>query len=173
MKELNIITARKGNAHIPAPEAIRAVQEEMAEDPVRNRGPLSVQEQLGRKGIHLPRSVKGSLLYWSEILGPCSSNYITDVMRHTDPEGFNHRNPQLKTRGPKHTGQVICIGPHDKWAGDGHEKTSSIGYPIYGLRDYWGKIHGYWVVPNARDEEIVDYLFLLAVRENGGLLSYY
>ncbi|KZT40293.1 hypothetical protein SISSUDRAFT_983506 [Sistotremastrum suecicum HHB10207 ss-3] len=66
-------------------------------------------------------------------------------------------------KGPpvKHTGTVIVLGPHHKWCVDGHEKLAPMGYPIYGIRDAWGKILGYWVVPNARNEVIIEYLYLL------------
>ncbi|KZS92199.1 hypothetical protein SISNIDRAFT_401499, partial [Sistotremastrum niveocremeum HHB9708] len=53
--------------------------------------------------------------------------------------------------------------PNEKWAVDGHEKLSFMGYDIYGIRDYWGKIHAYYVVPNARNEYAVEYLYLNAI----------
>src|SRR6201999_4529190 len=100
----------------------------------------------------------------------CKSEQVSAIMHELDPEGFNHRNPHFRITTKKHHGQIRVDGPNDKWAADGFEKLKGIGFGIYGIRDYWGKILGYWVVPNARDELITEYLYLTVVKRYGGVL---
>lgn len=88
-----------------------------------------------------------------------------------DPTGFQHRDPLLRKAVKRHTGAIVVDGPNHKWAADGFEKLKSLGFCIYGIRDYWGKIIGNWVVPNDRVEEMADYLYLTAVRQIGGIIN--
>ncbi|KZS87929.1 hypothetical protein SISNIDRAFT_418873 [Sistotremastrum niveocremeum HHB9708] len=89
-------------------------------------------------------------------------------MKAIHPEGFILRHPDFRTT-KIHNGKVITIGPGERWGVDGHEKLTLIGFSIYGIRDAWGKILRFQVVPNARNEQIVDYVFLLTVQEAGGV----
>lgn len=90
-------------------------------------------------------------------------------MKLVAPDGFILRHPHLgQGRGKIHRERVICLGPGEKYSVDGHEKLLDIGYAIYGIRDTWGKIMQYWVVPDARLASIPAYLYLTLVRELEG-----
>jgi hypothetical protein len=60
MKDLDIITARKRNIKLNAEEIAQAIVDEIREDPAGNRGPATIQAQLKKKTIHLPRCVSKS-----------------------------------------------------------------------------------------------------------------
>ncbi|KAG8921117.1 hypothetical protein FRC02_000437 [Tulasnella sp. 418] len=97
---------------------------------------------------------------------PLPRDFIRDEMLLIDPEGFERRKPDARktARVP-----LTAVGPNDEWSGDGHDKLSKIGFPIWGLRDKWsGYWLGLWVVPNNRLKNVVAYLFLSAVHEQGG-----
>jgi hypothetical protein len=95
-------------------------------------------------------------------------------MREIAPEGFIIRHPHLgQGKGKIHREKVLCLGPHEKWSVDGHEKLSDIGFGIYGIRDTWGVIHGYWVVPSARLQVIPEYLYLKLVQKVGGTYKHH
>ncbi|KIJ07092.1 hypothetical protein PAXINDRAFT_182558 [Paxillus involutus ATCC 200175] len=73
-----------------------------------------------------------------------SRDFVTSEMRHHDPGGFKLR--------------------------DGHDKLTSIGFPIWGVRDKWsGKWLGLWVVPNNRLKSAVAYLYLSTIESVGGM----
>lgn len=87
-------------------------------------------------------------------------------MRLHDPDGFERREPGARKT---HRVALVSLGPHHEWSGDGHDKLSAIGFPIWGLRDKWsGKWLGLWVVPNNRFKMSIAYLYLLLVYELGG-----
>lgn len=94
-------------------------------------------------------------------------NDVRVLMKELCPEGFIIRHPDFRTT-KIHNGKVISIGPGEGWSCDGHEKLKQMGYSIYGIRDVWGKILAYRLVPNARNEHIAEYVYLCAVREAGG-----
>ena len=83
-----------------------------------------------------------------------------------DPEGFVIRGPESK--------HIFCVkkaplGIHERWAADGHDKLSKIGFPIYAIvDDATGRWLGAWVVPNNRLGHVVGYLYLCLVEEYGG-----
>ena len=88
-------------------------------------------------------------------------------MRIEQPEGFELRDPLAKKIK---RGVLVAIGPHEEWSGDGHDKLSPIGFPIYGIRDKWsGKWLGIWVVPNNRLADVVAYLWLTLMEELEGM----
>jgi hypothetical protein len=90
-------------------------------------------------------------------------------MRDQDPDGFTNREPTAKKI---HRTVMVCLGPHHEWSGDGHDKLTAIGFPIWGIRDVWsGKWLGLWVVPNNRLKDVIAYLFLKLVHEHGGLFQ--
>jgi hypothetical protein len=66
------------------------------------------------------------------------------------------------------------LGPHERWAGDGHDKLYKIGFPLWAMvDDSTAKILGAWIVPSNRLGEIIAYLFLCLVEEYGGLSPLY
>ena len=89
-------------------------------------------------------------------------------MHEHAPEGFDARQPYAKKilRIPK-----VPIGPNERWASDGHDKTIAIGdgYPIYAfVDDATGKILGLYVIPNNRHADTVTYCYLDLVEKIGG-----
>ncbi|KAF8825278.1 hypothetical protein HHX47_DHR7000632 [Lentinula edodes] len=93
--------------------------------------------------------------------------FIEDTMREEDSEGFQLRDPTSE-KIPRTI--LVCIGPHQEWSGDGHDKLAAIGFPIWGVRDIWsGKWLGLWVVPNNRLKDTIGYLYLKLVHEYGVL----
>lgn len=89
-------------------------------------------------------------------------------MRLHDPDGFKLREPAAKK---VKRGVLSSLGPHHEWSGDGHDKLTKLGFPIWGIRDKWsGKWLGLWVVPNNRYKDAIAYLYLSLVAELGGQL---
>lgn len=126
------------------------VLDQMAKDPGRRQGPDLIKEGIAfDRGIHLSR------------------DYITAEMRRQDPGGFELRDPTAKkiVREP-----LVALGPHHEWSADGHDKLTSIGFPVWGVRDKWsGKWLGLWVVPNNRLKSSIAYLYLSTVESMGGM----
>ncbi|KAJ4493254.1 hypothetical protein C8R41DRAFT_867129 [Lentinula lateritia] len=61
-------------------------------------------------------------------------------------------------------------GPKTEWSGDGHDKLTGIGFPIWAVRDVWsGKWLGIWLVPNNRLKDTIAYLYLKLVYEYGDM----
>ena len=92
---------------------------------------------------------------------------MTNEMRRHEPDGFTQREPLRKkiSRQP-----LVSLGPHHQWSGDGHDKLSKIGFPIWAIRDQWsGKWLGMWVVLNNRLKTSIAYLYLSLVYEIGGM----
>ena len=93
-------------------------------------------------------------------------DYVSSIMHRHDPEGFKLRVPTAKKilRVPK-----VSIGIHNRWAGDGHDKLYSIGFPIWAVvDDATSKWLGAWVVPSNRLADIVAYCFLCVVETYAG-----
>ncbi|KAH7869316.1 uncharacterized protein C8R40DRAFT_1241123 [Lentinula edodes] len=145
-----IKASRVTTATMPEIDKRQAVFDEMAKDPNGQRGPRIIKERIALdQGIHLTRL------------------YVENTMRAQDPEGFQSREPASKKISRS---VLICIGPHQEWSGDGHDKLAGIGFPIWGVRDVWsGKWLGLWVVPNNRLKDSIAYLFLKLVHEYGGI----
>ncbi|KAI6124718.1 hypothetical protein EDD16DRAFT_1691098 [Pisolithus croceorrhizus] len=57
------------------------------------------------------------------------------------------------------TNEMCCHdpGPHHEWSGDGHDKLTSIGFPIWG------------VIPNNHLKNAIAYLYLRTIAEVGGM----
>lgn len=101
----------------------------------------------------------------SLILGSCSET-VRSEMRLQDPKGFLLREPSAKK---VHRGVLFCLGPHHEWSADGHDKLTSIGFPIWGVRDKWsGKWLCLCVVPNNRLHRAIAYLYLKLVEKLEG-----
>ncbi|KAG2032503.1 hypothetical protein BDR03DRAFT_985638 [Suillus americanus] len=77
----------------------------------------------------------------------------------------------LHHRGPRLVQEAIMADTgHLLMSGDGHDKLSKIGFPIWAIRDQWsGKWLGMWVVPNNRLKTSIAYLYLSLVYEIGGM----
>lgn len=87
-------------------------------------------------------------------------------MRALDPEGFDRPQPHKKKI---HRTPLTALGPNHEWSGDGHDKLTAIGFPIYGIRDKWSGLWiGLWVLPNNRLKRAVAYCYLQVVHEMGG-----
>ncbi|KAF8495823.1 hypothetical protein JB92DRAFT_3099800 [Gautieria morchelliformis] len=126
------------------------VLDQMAQDPTCRRGPKLLVEAIAREhGIHLTR------------------DYVTSEMRLHDPVGFELREPTAKKVFRQ---ALVVLGPHHEWSGDGHDKLTKIGFPVWALHDVWsGKWLGIWVVPNIRLKLAIAYLYLSLVETLGGL----
>ena len=60
----------------------------------------------------------------------------------------------------------------ERWAGDGHDKLYSIGFPIWAVvDDAMSKWLGAWVVLSNRMGNIIGYLFLTLVEKYSGMFS--
>ena len=87
-------------------------------------------------------------------------------MRLQDAEGFSLREPSAKK---VHRGVLVSLGPHHEWSADGHDKLTSIGFPVWGVRDKWsGKWLSLSVVPNNRLHLSIAYLYLKLVEKLEG-----
>jgi hypothetical protein len=61
-------------------------------------------------------------------------------------------------------------GPNEQWACDGHDKLSSIGLPVYGFRDKYGrKLLDAYLCPSNRVGRIVLRLYWETVKDIGGV----
>ena len=88
-------------------------------------------------------------------------------MHDHNAASFEQRQPYAKKIlwFPKHP-----IGPNERWASDGHDKTKAIGFPIYAfLDDATSKYLGVYVVPDNRNANIVTYCYLDVVEKVGGI----
>jgi hypothetical protein len=95
------------------------------------------------------------------------SDFVSQVMHDHNAASFEQRQPYAKKilRFPKHP-----IGPNERWASDGHDKTKAIGFPIYAfLDDATSKYLGVYVVPDNRNADIVTYCYLDTVEKVGGI----
>ncbi|KAF8572786.1 hypothetical protein K439DRAFT_1665947 [Ramaria rubella] len=128
----------------------RLVVDQLDKDPARHQGPTLIKEAiLAETGLNLTR------------------DYIEDEMKLQDPEGFELREPNAKKVNHR---PLVSVGIHEEWSGDGHDKLSKIGFPVYGIRDKWsGKWLGLWVIPNNRLNTAVAYLYLTLIEEQGGM----
>jgi hypothetical protein len=87
-------------------------------------------------------------------------------MRAQDPEGFSIHDPTAKK---VHRVPLVVLGPHYGWSGDGHDKLTAIGFPIWVLHDVWsGKWLGLWVIPNNHLGEAIAFLYLSLIEDLGG-----
>ncbi|KAE9390115.1 hypothetical protein BT96DRAFT_959865 [Gymnopus androsaceus JB14] len=146
----NIKGSRVTTAIMEELDKRQLVFDEMAKDPNAKRGPKTVKENIALiSGVHLTRE------------------YVEQTMCDQHPEGFTNREPTAKKIK---RGVLVCLGPHHEWSGDGHDKLTAIGFPIWGVRDVWsGRWLGLWVVPNNRFKDTIGYLFLKLVYEYGGI----
>lgn len=136
---------------MPHQEKVQLIIDELDKDISGSRGLDNIKARLAFLGFHLTR------------------DFISDVMHEFEAEGFDHREPGAKKilRIAKNP-----IGIHERWAGDGHDKLYSIGFPIWAVvDDATSKWLGAWVVPSNRMGNIIGYLFLTLVEKYGGMFS--
>ncbi|KAF8482338.1 hypothetical protein JB92DRAFT_3149094 [Gautieria morchelliformis] len=135
---------------LPVTVKRQLVLDQMAQDPTRRRGPKLLVEAIAREhGIHLTR------------------DYVTSEMRLHDPVGLELREPTAKKIFRQ---ALVVLGLHHERSGDGHDKLTKIGFPVWALRDVWsGKWLGIWVVPNNRLKLAIAYLYLSLVEMLGGM----
>ncbi|KAG6372147.1 hypothetical protein JVT61DRAFT_8557 [Boletus reticuloceps] len=149
-KLLGLHGSRTTSCTLPVTIKRQLVLDQMAKDPARRQGPDLIKEGIAFAcGVHISR------------------DFVTAEMRQHDPTGFELRDPTVKKilRQP-----LVALGPHHEWSGDGHDKLSSIGFPIWGIRDKWsGKWLGLWVVPNNRLKTAIAYLYLTTIENVGGM----
>jgi hypothetical protein len=145
--------SRVTTATMPYDEALQLILSAMDDDISNSRGLANIKQRIAFKdAIHLSR------------------DFISEVMHTFDPKGFDHREP-----GSKKTVRVKKnpLGIHERWAGDGHDKLYSIGFPIWGVvDDASSRWLGAWVVPSNRMGSVVAYIFLCLVEDIGGELFY-
>ncbi|KAL0567778.1 hypothetical protein V5O48_014215 [Marasmius crinis-equi] len=150
LEVLGLYASGKTTKDMSEVEKRQLVADQLAKDPSRRKGPAIMKEAIAfDTGIHLTR------------------DWIHDEMKLQDPEGFEERAPTAK-KIPRV--QLVVLGPNHEWSGDGHDKLSAIGFPIWGIRDVWcGRWLGLWVVPNNRLKVAIAYLYLSLVYEMGGM----
>ena len=130
-------------------EKVQLIIGELDKDISGSRGLDNIKARLVFLGFHLTR------------------DFISDIMHEFQAEGFDHCEPRDR--------KILCIaknhvGIHERWAGDGHDKLYSIGFPIWAVvDDATSKWLGAWVVPSNRMGNIVGYLFLTLVEKYGGM----
>ncbi|KAH7904483.1 hypothetical protein BJ138DRAFT_1019103 [Hygrophoropsis aurantiaca] len=135
---------------LPTTVKRQLVLDQLEKDPLNRQGPRTVREGIA--------TATGQIL---------TRQYVTDEMRLHEPDGFGQREPTSKKI---YRTQLVSLGPHHEWSGDGHDKLSVIGFPIWAIRDVWsGKWLGIWVVPNNRRKDAVAYLYLKLVHKYGGM----
>jgi hypothetical protein len=148
-KELGLLAARYAAKELTYEEKAQLILSVLDEDVNNHWGLDTVKARIAFKhAIHLPRA------------------FVSDVMHAFASEGFEIREP-----GGKHILRVkkAPIGIHERWAGDGHDKLYSIGFPVWALvDDATGKWLGAWVVPSNRIGNIISYLFLETVMKFKG-----
>lgn len=92
-------------------------------------------------------------------------------MHEFEAEGFDHCKPVAK--------KILCIaknpvGIHECWAGDGHDKLYSIGFPIWAVvDDAMSKWLEAWVVPSNRMGNILGIFSSFLWKKYGGMFSFF
>ncbi|KAG1741481.1 uncharacterized protein EDB91DRAFT_1237141 [Suillus paluster] len=149
-QQFGLLGSAQSTHSLPGPTKRQLVLNQLAQDPLHCRGPRLVCEAIMADTGHL-----------------LTRQYVTDKMRYHKPDGFTQWEPLKKkvSRQP-----LVSLGPHHQWSGDGHNKLSKIGFPIWAIRDQWSrKWLGMWVVPNNRLRTSIAYLYLSLIYETGGM----
>ncbi|PPR07995.1 hypothetical protein CVT24_002686 [Panaeolus cyanescens] len=151
---LGLMGSGKTTKTLPEATKRQLVLDAMGQDPAQRKGPHAIKEVIvTQSSVHLTR------------------DYIASEMQKHAPEGFASRAP---TAAKHNRTQLVSLGPHHEWSGNGHDKLVKIGFPIWGVRDKWsGKWLGLWVLPNNRLKAAVAYLYLQLVEEQKGELFLY
>ncbi|KAF5318561.1 hypothetical protein D9619_010793 [Psilocybe cf. subviscida] len=149
-RALGLKGAGKTTKELPEEEGRQLVADQMALDPSRHQGAVTIRESLAqRTGTRLTR------------------DFVRDQMRTLDPEGSALREPAARKIV---RGTLRSLGPNHEWSADGHDKLNGINFPIYGIKDVFSSK---WlcleVVPNNRTHDVVAYLYLRTIVAQGGM----
>ncbi|KAG7530696.1 hypothetical protein FFLO_04866 [Filobasidium floriforme] len=150
LKQFNLGGPKRAGFSIEQVEGV-IVMHIRQHDPQNTDSPARIAAALGSRGIHIARDM------------------VRAVMKTHFPEGFDQRS-RSATNKTSHNAVIQSYGPNDQLSIDGHDKLSSIGFPIYGMRD---KFSRKWItlvaVPNNRTNVITSYLYLKTIRDMGGI----
>ncbi|KAF9229380.1 hypothetical protein BS17DRAFT_805109 [Gyrodon lividus] len=185
----NIVKEHLLPCKVPNPKGKNQHKDCSSKDDPRINRLLSIQMLQAEHGIHMSEA---TVSRWRKDLGLMGSSKITCSL----PESMKRQlvldqlaQDPLSRHGPRlvweaivaETGflltskkvsrePLVSLGPYHEWSGDGHDKLSEIGFPIWAIRDKWsGKWLGIWVVPNNRLKTTISYLYLSLVYELGGM----
>ena len=150
-RDLDLYDSKVTTCRMPHQEKVQLIIDELDKDISGSWGLDNIKACLAFLGFHLTR------------------DFISDIMHEFEAEGFDHREP-----GAKKILRIVKnpVGIHERWAGDGHDKLYSIGFPIWAVvDDATSKWLGAWVVPSNRMGNIIGYLFLTLVEKYGGMFS--
>ena len=137
-QDLDLYGSKVTTCRMPHQEKVQLIIDELDKDISGSRGLDNIKVRLAFLGFHLTR------------------DFILDIMHEFEAEGFDHHKPGAKkilhiAKNP--------VGIHEHWAGDGHDKLYSIGFPIWAVvDDAMSKWLGAWVVPLNRMGNIIGYL---------------
>ncbi|RXK42187.1 hypothetical protein M231_00544 [Tremella mesenterica] len=121
-------------------DVAQAMQEELEDDLGQAIGKRAMTHRLALRGLLVPRDL------------------VYKAMKEYAPEGLQSRRPGSKkvARFP-----IISVGPNEQWSIDGHDKLSSYGIGIYGIRDvYSGRLLALQAMPSNRRSEDVHCIFV-------------
>ncbi|KAG2153061.1 uncharacterized protein EDB93DRAFT_1082746 [Suillus bovinus] len=112
-RELGLFGSHSTAAQLPEVTKCQLVLDQLADDPSGHHGPHIVKELIASKtGVMLPHK------------------YIRDQMMLQEPEGFAAHEPASKKLSRK---PLVVLGPHHEWSGNGHDKLTQMGFPIWGI----------------------------------------
>ncbi|EIW73542.1 hypothetical protein TREMEDRAFT_59718 [Tremella mesenterica DSM 1558] len=134
-------TARKSK--MSTQDVAQAMQEELEDDLGQVIGKPAMTHRLALRGLLVPRH---------------NSDLVYKAMKEYAPEGLQSCRPGSKkvARFP-----IISVGPNEQWSIDRHDKLSSYGIGIYGIRDvYSGCLLALQAMPSNRRSEDVHCIFV-------------
>ncbi|EIW73067.1 hypothetical protein TREMEDRAFT_59229 [Tremella mesenterica DSM 1558] len=145
-KAFGLGTSRKNL--LSTQEVAQVMQEELDQDINNVVGKRAMKHRLSLRGFLIPRDL------------------VYKAMKEYAPEGVKSRRPGTKKiqRFP-----IISVGPNEQWSIDGHDKLSSYGIGIYGIRDvYSGRLLLLKAMPSNRRSTDVHSMFLDTIVKLGG-----
>ncbi|EIW72667.1 hypothetical protein TREMEDRAFT_58836 [Tremella mesenterica DSM 1558] len=139
-------TSRKST--LSTQDVAQVMQEELEEDLNQVIGKRAMKHRLALRGFLIPRDL------------------VYKAMKEYAPEGLQSRRPGHK-KVPRFP--IISVGPNEQWSIDGHDKLSSYGIGIYGIRDvYSGRLLALQAMPSNRRSEDVHCIFVNTVLKAAG-----
>ncbi|KAJ7185212.1 hypothetical protein C8R46DRAFT_881931, partial [Mycena filopes] len=120
------------------------------EDPLARWGGRKIKEKLAMQSIHVPRE------------------FIDNIRGAIDRDASNMRKPGAKK---VHTRGLWSAGPNEEWCVDGHEKIlQCMSISVWGIVDKYSRNElNLWALPDSRTADIPPVLYLMTVREKGGM----
>ncbi|KAG1859675.1 hypothetical protein F4604DRAFT_1588966 [Suillus subluteus] len=155
-QQFGLLESGQLTCSLPGSTKRQLVLDQLAQDPLHHCGPHLVQEAIVADTGHLLTRERPQ----------------GRIEHQGGPERYHHHKGRTTREGQKKVrGQVEkIIVPHHQWSGDGHDKLSKIGFPIWAIHDQWsGKWLGMWVVPNNQLKTSIAYLYLSLVHKLGGM----